>query len=699
MNTNKYFNVSPGSCMQLGAYRDENGVNFSLYLEDGIEGELIIYRKGDDLPLQIIPLENDSRIGFVNALYLNIPGDFEFEYNYSIDGSICPDPFAKSICIHEYEDGTEELRCSLLPAITMKTVPLKINYSDSIFYKLHVKGFTQGITPPVKNAGTFTALKDHLNYLKNLGITSLILMPVYEFEETPDKKKTTGVKEPSGEYFNIDELLSSGKPFENITYMENGEQDTAFHSARKLRKNYWGYAEGLYFVPKTSYCATSYPAKEFAEMVDAIHRKEMECILEFFFPENIPGWKVVQILRFWHFTYHVDGFHILGHGDWISAVTDDLTLTGAKLLYEYFDQNKVYEKKSPYFRNLCIMNRNYQNTMRCFLKGDEGLENSVKWFIRNTSESIASVNYFADNDGFTMADMVSYEHRHNEENGENNTDGTDENFTWNGGEEGPTKKRSLNRFRQQQLRNAFVMLMTSQSAPMIYGGDECGNSQNGNNNAWCQDNETGWQNWKKTKDARMLKKFVQNMIRFRMEHPILRLRNPMRQMDYRSFGYPDVSYHGSMAWYVDDTRMKNAFGIMYCGDYAAGEYGTKDEFIYVAYNMYWVAQRFALPDPPAGKRWKVTVDTAVEDSFNITKDMEKAYFEDGKHITAAPRSIMILTSAALTDEEQADVEKKLLEQAERERRTMAKVAAGIEPPAGADGRMAGEQEWMSKGQE
>ena len=661
------FKIGIGNCSQLGTYRNHTGVNFSLNIPEGVEGELRIYAPETDDPMQTIPMDKEYRIGYVSALHVAIPANVAFEYNYLIDGEIVPDPFAKSIRLHQKADGTEEFRCALLPKFVMKTMPLKINFSDSIFYKLHVRGFTMGMNPPVKNAGSFTALREKLSYVKSLGITSLILMPVYEFQESSKKKKQ--MADPMGEYRNIDELLLSGKVFEapedcaadTDEAMQMGEKEAERNAVKaamrkKERKNYWGYAEGLYFVPKKSYCATDNPAKEFAALVDAIHKKGMECILEFYFPEFIPGWKVVQVLRFWRFTYHVDGFHILGHGDWISAVTDDLTLTGTKFLYEYFDQNKVYEKKYPYFRNLCMMNRNYQNTMRCFLKGDEGLENSAKWFLRNTSESIASVNYFADNDGFTMADMVAYEMRHNEDNGEDNQDGSDQNFTWNGGAEGPTKKRVINKFRQQQLRNAFAMLMTSQASPMIYGGDECGNSQNGNNNAWCQDNEVGWQSWKKTKDARNLRSFVEKMIAFRKAHPILRLRNPMRQMDYKSLGYPDVSYHGSIAWYVDNNRMKNAFGIMYCGDYASGEYGYSDDFIYVAYNMYWIAQDFALPDLPSDKKWSITMDTALEDSFRAPEKDLDVYFDDKKHITVAPRSIVILTSRELTEEEKAELE-------------------------------------------
>ena len=296
------------------------------------------------------------------------------------------------------------------------------------------------------------------------------------------------------------------------------------------------------------------------------------------------------------------------------------------------------EGNAPAFRNLGEHNQGYQEMMRRYLKGDEGCVSGFTYYLRRNPATHGVINYFADHDGFTMADMVSYERKHNMSNGDDNTDGTSSNYSWNCGAEGVTRKKAVHHLRMQQLKNAFLMLLTSQGTPMIYGGDEFLNSQKGNNNAWCQDNRTGWVNWNNGKEGRELLEFVKQLIRFRKEHPVLHTPKEMRLMDYQGAGCPDLSYHSQRAWFSQMENTCRFIGVMYCGDYAVKENGEPDDYLYLGFNMHWNPHELALPSLPKEHVWYRAVDTSREECFAE----ERAEIVEGKSITVPPRSIVIL---------------------------------------------------------
>ena len=221
----------------------------------------------------------------------------------------------------------------------------------------------------------------------------------------------------------------------------------------------------------------------------------------------------------------------------------------------------------------------------------------------------AVINYMAGHNGFTLQDMISYDRKHNEDNGENNRDGTEYNDSWNCGVEGKTKSKRVLELRERQRKNAILLLLLSQGVPMIMAGDEMCRTQNGNNNAYCQDNSISWMNWKRKETEEEFFQFVKEMIAFRKKHPVFHQQEELRGMDYLSCGYPDFSFHGEKAWYADMEVSSRQFGVMYYGQYAT------DRSFYVAYNLHWEKHSFALPALPKGIEWKVAVDTSKKKSI------------------------------------------------------------------------------------
>jgi glycogen operon protein len=265
------------------------------------------------------------------------------------------------------------------------------------------------------------------------------------------------------------------------------------------------------------------------------------------------------------------------------------------------------------------------------------------WHIRSNHNDHAVVNYIVGHDGFTLNDLVSYNYRHNEENGEENRDGSSYNYSWNCGVEGPTRKQSVKRIRERQMRNAIFMLLLSQGVPLLYGGDEIGNSQEGNNNAWCQDNPIGWIDWKGLKKNEALLKFVKKAIAFRKAHPILHTAKEMKESDYLAKGFPDISFHGERAWYVNRENTSRLFGVMYYGAYSGreetGQTPAQEDFVYVAYNFHWEKRSLALPNLPEGLCWEKIADTGETAPEGCFYEKGRIYH---KSVETGPRTIVVL---------------------------------------------------------
>lgn len=481
----------------------------------------------------------------------------------------------------------------------------KLPYEECVGYCMHVRGFTKDKSSKVKAKGTFRGIAEKIPYLKELGVTTLELQPAYEFNENP-------------EVVDLQQAVKK-QPEQKI--------------------NYWGYQEGYYYAPKRAYAYGKDVTVEFKDMVKELHKNNMELVMQFYFPDSVSRLEIAPILRFWRMEYHVDGFHLKGLDLPIKALAEDMFLKDVKLWYYDFPIDALYPGNAkPVYKKLAMYNDAYTYNLRRLLQGEEGMLYEGMKYMRMQPAKCGIVNYLTNYEGFTMADLVAYNEKHNEANGEENRDGTDYNCSWNCGKEGNTKSKKVNDLRKKQLRNAFALLMLSQGMPMFFMGDEFGNSQGGNNNPYCQDNETTWLDWTDLEKNRELFTYVKRMIAFRRENRMSGCLNRENKVDeIKSLGYPDISYHGSEAWMVDWSR--SHIGYLVCGDYARV---CEGQFIYVAINMDNKEQKLALPKLPKGVRWTLCFST--DDAFTESCQQESEALFSGPEITVTSRSITVFCS-------------------------------------------------------
>ena len=345
---------------------------------------------------------------------------------------------------------------------------------------------------------------------------------------------------------------------------------------------------------------------------------------------------VLDVVRYWAREYHIDGIHLVGDAP-LKLIGQDPYLSRLKLWAEYW--NGVDEGSH---RHLGWYNDGFLRDMRQVLKGDDGGLNRLAYRAKLNLENSAVINYMAGTNGFTLADMVSYNEKHNEANGERGKDGPEENDSWNCGAEGPTRKRKVLELRKKQMKNAVLMLFFSQGTPMLLAGDEFGNSQSGNNNPYCQDNEITWLNWNQQKSNAEFYRFVKASIAFRKAHPVFHQVEPLLGMDSLGCGQPDISCHGMKAWQPDFSDSCHQLSIMYCGEYGHKKDGTRDEDFLLIYNMHWEPHSFALPKLPKGRRWHLVVDTGRKESENFRENGNEPMLEEQMTYEAEPRSIVVL---------------------------------------------------------
>ena len=579
-----------------GFVKLNDGYVFSVVIPSGSEGSLLLYEgSGNAIPKKI-PLCYRTLSGDLRAVFVILPEFKKYYYCYEKAGKAFADPYGTGFPC-ETPEGVP--LCAVRERPKAVEMPPCIPMKDTVFYKLHVKGFTAHAGSGVKNKGTFRGLKGKLDYLLKLGITSLILMPCYEFLDVNAKEHVEG------------------------------------------RRNYWGYDTGKYFAPKKAYCAGNDPEAEFVSLSDEIHKKGLELIPEFYFAPETPSGFVLDVLHHWRESYHVDGFHIVGSGDFVASVLRDPKLAGCKLLAG--DLRDVRAEETGIRPCIAEYDSEYRRNLRCFLKGDYMDTAHIAWEFRRSADGFSYINYVTDQDGFTLNDLVSYGEKHNQENGEQNRDGNFTEYSWNCGAEGDTKSSDILYLRKKQMRNAFMMLLTSQGTPMLYAGDECLNSQQGNNNAWCQDNEIGWVSWSRKKAATEMRNFLQKVLKLRKDHPVLHTDQMVRMTDYKGYGCPDLSYHGETAWVSMRDPEERCLGVLYNEAYAPStDVETKSGMIYVLYNMHWEPHLFALPDPPAGTEWYIKADTSMETGVFEDDSLKAAEMTAEKQIPIRPRSVMVL---------------------------------------------------------
>lgn len=562
---------------------------------------------------------NDYHVsGSVHSLKVAGLKSGEISYNYTIDGEIMKDPYVMRLKSRrkwgDFKKSAKNISCMVYdPSYDWEgDRPLKLEFSEVIGYMLHVRGFTRHTSSGVRGKGTFQGIIEKVPYLKELGITQVEIMPSYDFDEC--------------------DVIQS--------YKSNAVDEEGKSTGMEHRINYWGFKEGSYFVPKPQYSFSDDSVTEFKDMVKALHRAGIELVMQFYFPVDINRNMIMDCLRFWVREYHVDGFHIYGTRLPLDVLATDPALTETKLYYERYDAEGIYTAAGCCVnRYLAEYNQDYLVDVRRFLKSDEDMLHKFLFRQRCNPDRIKVINHLTSYDGFTLNDLVSYDYKHNEANGEDNKDGTGYNYSWNCGIEGSTRKNAILKLRMKQLKNAFCLLLLSQGTPMFMAGDEFMNSQGGNNNPYCQDNDVTWLNWKRNKRNTELYEYVRDLIALRRSHPIFHMEKEATLLDSRSCGYPDISYHSENAWYPQmDTHIRHV-GIMLCGSYVQGS--RDDDFFYIATNMHWEDHTFALPKLPKDAEWTYCIDT----NFGQDKAYQVRLDNNGnKQVGVPERTVLVLKS-------------------------------------------------------
>lgn len=590
------YRIRTGQPYPLGVTSYADGFNIAISIPARKECGMLLYRENQNaiqIPFSKKYLSGDLYTIFVEGLDIK-----KYVYQFYKDEERHPDPYGKRVFGREvwgdYQGRPKELYYSTIKEEFgwQGDRPLNIPYCDSILYSLHVRGFTKHGSSKVRGKGTFTGLMEKIPYLKELGITGIELMPIYEFDEII---KNAG-------YTHMDEMVAP--------YMDKA------HATWEYKINYWGFTKGDYFAPKAAYAHTDDPVKECKTMVRELHKNGIEVLMQIYFPDSISWSYMYEVLKFWVREYHIDGFHLMGQDIPMKLLSKDPLLGKTKLIGERMDLSGLYrDEEKPEFKNTALFHEEFMYEARKYLKGDGDMLSKIAELFRKNPPKTSVVNFLTCYQGFTLNDLVSYDKKHNEDNGENNKDGSDYNYSWNCGAEGRSRKKQVLELRKKQIRNAWLMLFLAQGTPMLLSGDEFLNSGEGNNNPYCQDNRINWLNWKQAETNREMVDFVKFLIQTRKDHPIFHKEEQLRIMDYISCGYPDLSYHGNMAWYPQFENYNRHLGVMLCGKYAKVKKRRDDDFFYIAYNMHWTEQEFALPKLPSGFKWYILTESEKGEYF------------------------------------------------------------------------------------
>lgn len=610
------FKVLADESCQPGTSVEKDGVHFGCYAPEGVRPALLLYRRGtEEIEEELLFPEEGASCGFYHmkvklraALY---------EYNFRMGNQVVTDPYARKLAGRRvFGAQPAQSEHGLRGGLVTKTFDWEgdrrpqLSYEEAIMYHLHVRGFTKQKHSGVRRKGTFAGVCEKLPYLKELGVNQLKLMPVYEFPELVRRGGSDGVPESRRAL-----VAAAGQEMQDA-----------------YRMNYWGYGPGFYFAPKASYAASADTDLEFKTLVKEAHRQGIEVLLEFHFTEETDVLLIGECLTYWAEEFHVDGFSVICRPE-VSAELARLPLfCHLKLICEWLPEKVVQENGKTRHRKLAESNDGFMNDCRRFLKGDEDTLRVFTERQRRNPAGCTVVNYITNHDGFTLADLVSYDRKHNLENGEHDRDGSDYNCSWNCGVEGPTKRKEIVQLRMRQRKNALAMLLLAQGTPMLLAGDEFGNSQDGNNNPYCHDSERTWLTWNHAKSSKELTQFVKDAIAYRKDHALLHQGRELHCMESRADGFPDLSYHGERAWYCDFSRVTRHIGCMYTGR------GEQKTFLYLAYNMYWTEQEFALPLLPKQMSWFRVMDTSLEQSFLPEAETVGRV----RSFCVPPRTIMIL---------------------------------------------------------
>lgn len=693
---NEHFQIRQGHPMPYGATVQGQGVNFSVFSIHAEKAWLVLYHRGDAEPFAEIEFPQAFRIGKTFTVFIENLDYGSIEYGFRMDGpnepqighyfdrnNILLDPYAKAISGRstwgekEYEGNPYPNR-----ALVVRDdfdwegdQPLLTPVEDLIIYEMHVRSFTQHPSSGAHHPGTYSGIMEKIPYLKYLGINCVELLPMFDFDEFENSRPIPGTDDVLVNYWGYSTV---GFFAPKTGFAASSDPVGAVHEFKQMVKEL--HRNGIELILDVVFNHTAEgnengPTISFRGIDNRIYYMlTPECYYYNFsgtgntFNCNHPA--VIQFildsLRYWVTEYHVDGFRFdlasilaraedgtpLGDPPLLKMIAHDPVLGNCKLIAEPWDAGGLYHVGAfPAYDRWAEWNGKYRDAIRKFLKGDTGMVEEVIKRIEGSPDlypgrgPITTINFLIAHDGFTLADLVSYNDKHNEANLEDNRDGANDNNSWNCGVEGPTDDPEILALRKRQMKNAMVILLVSQGVPMFLMGDEVARTQNGNNNTYCQDNELNYFNWHdiEGRSAEMFR-FVRQMIAFRLSHPALRNGHYFRYEDYNKLGVPDFAWFSLGSLTGEDPRDERlTLAFMLGGAYGKGGL-MPDNDLFVAINMHWEKQIFKVPKPSKGHKWHGVVNTGLEAPQDIVEPGHEQLLENQKQIELLPRSVVLLMS-------------------------------------------------------
>ena len=644
------FQIRPGFFREFGAVAIPGGVNFTIHTHGATSCELLLFHRKAEEPYAVIPFPESYRIGFCYSMIVFDLDIEEFEYAYRLDGpydekkglrfdknKILLDPYARAVTGQSQWGHVNNAQHGYRARVVQSNFDWgdqrhhSIPMEDLIIYELHVRGFTMDESSGVKHHGTFEGLREKIPYLKELGVNAVELMPIFEFDEMRDVRlidenelidfwgyNPVSFFAPNTSYCSSMEYNHEGLELKTLIkdLHDNGIEvilDVVFNHTAEGNEfgpcfSFKGFDNNIYYMltPDGHY----YNFSGCGNTLNCNHPVVRDMILE--------------CLRYWVIEYRVDGFRfdlasILGRNDdgtplsqppLLRSLAFDSILGNVKLIAEAWDAGGLYQVGSfPSWKRWAEWNGRYRDDMRRFLKGDDFLAQTAAARITGSPDLYdpayrggnASINFLTCHDGFTLYDLYSYNQKHNEANGWGNTDGADDNNSWNCGVEGETDDPAILALRKRQMKNACAILLCSRGTPMFLSGDEFADTRYGNNNPYCQDNLISWLDWSLLKKNKDLFDFFQYMIRFRKDHPVIR-----KDLEPSYLGVPAMSTHGLTP---DETNFSGDSHVV-CVRFAGyNETTQKEDLVYLAVNSGWFPVTLTLPELPEHYKWKVAVNT------------------------------------------------------------------------------------------
>ena len=673
------FQVRPGFFLDFGATVIPGGVNFTIQSHKATSCELLLFHREAEEPFAVLPFPDNYRIGFCYSMIVFGLDIEEFEYAYRLDGpydekkglrfdrtKILLDPYARAVTGQSHWGHKNNLLHGYRARVVHSNFDwgqqrhTSIPMEDLIIYELHVRGYTKDTSSGVKHPGTFDGLKEKIPYLKDLGINAVELMPVFEFDEMRDARlidenllldfwgyNPVSFFAPNTSYSSSKEYNREGMELKSLIkelHNQNMEVilDVVFNHTAEGNEfgpsfSFKGFDNQIYYMltPDGQY----YNFSGCGNTLNCNHPVVQNMILD--------------CLRYWVIEYRGDGFRfdlasILGRNEdgtplhqppLLRSLAFDSILGNVKLIAEAWDAGGLYQVGSfPSWKRWAEWNGRYRDDMRRFLKGDAFLSQTAARRITGSPDLYdpifrgrnASVNFLTCHDGFTLYDLYSYNEKHNEANGWGNTDGTDDNNSWNCGVEGETTNPSVLALRRKMIMNACAALMCSRGTPMFLAGDEFADTRYGNNNPYCQDNLISWLDWSLLEKNRTLYEFFRYMIHFRKSHACIR-----KDLEPSYLGFPSMSLHGLTPWKPDLPESSHTVCVLFSG---YDDSLHKEDLVFLAVNTHWCSAALTLPQLPAGYTWKIAVNTGDKKQQTFTDSEMPAV---GFSVLLGERSVIV----------------------------------------------------------